>query len=61
MGTKKKKKLKANAVPTLFSQSKPKRNRESPKRCSEVATKKKVFKMLQKFLGYIYLICEVKI
>lgn len=61
MGTKKKRKLKANAVPTLFSHSKPKRNRESPKRRSEVATKKQVFKMLQKNLGYVYLICEVKI
>ena len=61
MGTKKKKKLKANAIPTLFSHSKPKRNRESPKRRSEVATKRQVFKMLQKFLGYIYVFCEVKI
>ena len=53
MGTKKKKKLKANAIPTLFSHSKPKRNRESPKRCSEEAgAKKQVSKILQKLMNF---------
>ena len=47
MGRWKKNKLKVNAVPTLFSHSKPKQKREWSMKGSEVGVKKHVFSMLR--------------
>ena len=47
MGTWKKNNLKVNAVPTLFSSSKPKQKRECSMKRSEVVAKKQVFSMLR--------------